>query len=289
MATRYPVQRILYRTPTPEALEELFGTVSRGSRDQQEQAGDDSCELPMGETTESVMEGAWVLAVFETQASSDSPPISVGPTSRPPASSRATCAPARVVQRADGSFGLHFSGPDWQRIASYARVRRESTSPGYTSERVRSARPVHLPSVFPAAPLPQVETMCILHWFQDEEAGAHLTDALGGSCHAFTSHDEVVGFAAEQKAAGQHIDAIVFQQPADDDLIAAVKQMREDHAGAVILCLASGARAQIMRALYEAGADELLQAQTSPSEVAVTLLALVRRRASKTPDALGAA
>lgn len=280
------MQRILYRTPTPEALEQLFGAASqRGSV----AAEPEACELPMGETTESVTEGAWVLAVFETQSSSDSPPISVGPASRPPASSRATCAPARVIQREDGSFGLQFSGPDWQRIASYARVRRESTAPGYTSERIRSARPVHLPSVFPAAPLPQVETMCILHWFQDEEAGSSLTEALGGSCHAFDSQADVVRYAAAQKDAGQRIDAIVFQQPADDDLIAAVKQMHEDHPGAVLLCLASGAKAQVMRALYEAGADELLQAQTSPSEVAVTLLALVRRRTVKGTDALGAA
>ena len=56
-----------------------------------------------------------------------------------------------------------------------------------------------------------------------------------------------------------------------------------------MLCLASGAKAQVMRALYEAGADELLQAQTSLSEVAVTLLALVRRRASKDTESLGAA
>ena len=285
------MQRVLYRTSTPEALEELvWNTAVAPAPAGGAQADDpDACELPMGETAESVTVGAWVLAVFETQASSDSPPISVGPASRPPASSRATCAPARVVQRADGTLGLQLSAPDWQRIATYARVRRESTAPGYTSERIRSARPVHLPSVFPAAPLPQVETMCILHWFTDEGAGAHLDEALGGSCHAFGTQEGLVRFAAAQKCAGQRIDAIVFQQPADDDLIAAVKQMHGDHPGAVLLCLASGAKVQVMRALYEAGADELLQAQTSASEVAVTLLALVRRRASRGTDALGAA
>lgn len=274
------MQRILYRTPTPEALEELFGS---------DDSTDAACELPMGESTESVLAGAWVLAVFETLAASDSPPQSVGPVSRPPASSRATCAPARVVERADGSLGLQFSGPDWRRIASYARVRRESSVPQRNSERLPTSRPVHVPSVFPAAPLPQVETMCILHLFEDQAAGALVGEALGRCCRAFTVQDELVAFAAEQKAAGQRLDAIVFQQPADEELVATVRRLRDEHADVVLLCLTSGARAQSMRALYEAGADELLQAQTSPAEVAVTLLALARRRTSKSPDALGAA
>lgn len=285
LATRYPVQRILYRTPTPEALEELFGSAATSS----DPDGEGECELPLGEAAEPVTLGAWVLAVFETTRPSDAPPLSVSPASRPPASSRATCAPARIVDRPDGALALRFSPADWQRIASYARVRRESTTPGHTSERIRSARPVTMPSVFPAAPLPQVETMCIMHWVEDEAIGTRLAEALGAPCHAFTAHDDVVRFATEQKAAGQRIDAFVFGLPADDDLSALVKQMREAHPGAVILCLMSGARAQIMRALYEAGADELLQAQTAPSEVAVTLLALVRRRSAKATDALGAA
>lgn len=212
-----------------------------------------------------------------------------GPVSRPPASSRATCAPARIVERDDGELALRFSPADWQRIASYARVRRESASPGHTSERIRSARPVNMPSIFPAAPLPQVETMCIMHWIQEREQGERLADALGAPCHAFSSQDDVLQFSASQKAAGQQIDAIVLGQPADDELSALVKELRAAHSGVVILCLVSGARAQVMRSLYAAGADELLQAQTAPSEVAVTLLALVRRRASKSPDALGAA
>lgn len=290
LATRYAVQRILYRTPTPEALEELFGPPSlRGAPPPAAELEEGECELPMGESTEPVTLGAWVLAVFETNATSDSPPVDCGPSSRPPASSRATCAPARVVDREDGGLGLRFAPADWQRIASYARIRRESTAPGYTSERIRSARPVQMPSIFPAAPLPQVETMCILHWFAEADDGERLAEALGAPCHGFTSHDDVVRFAARQKESGQTIDAIVFGLPADDDLSALVKQMREDHAGAAILCLVSGARAQIMRSLYEAGADEVLQAQTNPSEVAVTLLALVRRRSAKSPDALGAA
>ena len=288
LATRYPVQRILYRTPTPEALEELFGPPSlRGAPSPATELEEGECELPLGETTEPVTLGAWVLAVFETNAVTDAPPPpECGPSSRPPASSRATCAPARVVDREEGGLGLRFAPADWQRIASYARIRRESTAPGYPSERIRSARPVQMPSIFPAVPLPQVENMCILHWFAHPAPGDLLADALGAPCHALTSHEEVVCFAAAQKEAGQNIDAIVFGLPADDHLGALVKQMREAHPGAVILCLVSGARAQIMRALYEAGADEVLQAQTAAAEVAVTLLALVRRRSAKSPDQL---
>lgn len=278
------MQRILYRTPTAQALDELFGGAGTTSEPE-----DAACELPLGETPEPVTLGAWVLAVFETSTPSEAPPIDAGPVSRPPASSRATCAPARVVEREDGELGLRFSPADWQRIASYARVRRESSAPGHTSERVRSARPVQLPSVFPAAPLPQVETMCIMHWFDDPTLGARLVEALGAPCHAVTSSDEVLRFSSEQKGSGQQVDAFVLAQLADDTLAGLVKELRHAHPGAAILCLVSGARAQVMRALYAAGADELLQAQTAPSEVAVTLLALVRRRASKSPDALGAA
>ena len=273
------MQRILYRTPTPEALAELF----------ERHGADDACDLPLGEANESVLVGAWVLAVFETTPTSELPPISVGPNSRPPASSRATCAPARVVERPGGGFALRFSEPDWQRIAAYAHVRRESQAPNRASERVRSARPVQLPSVFPAAPLPQVESMCIMHWFSDASLGAQLAAALGAPCVSAGSRAEVEAMAESQARSGQRLDAIVVEQPADEQLVDLVTQLRARHVGTVIVGLVSGARAQLMRALYEAGADEILQAQTSSAEVAVTLLALVRRRSAKNPGALGAA
>lgn len=283
------MQRILYRTPTARALQELFEQSAPGG-DPSAVREDADCELPMGETQESIAAGSWVLAVFETTpAESAPPPPSVGPISRPPASSRATCAPARVVERDEGGLGLRFAVADWQRIVSYAKLRSEAAPPGSTSERIRAARPVQMPSVFPAAPLPQVESMCVVHWFADKDGGDAMAEALGASCHGFDDEDELLAFANAQKDAQQKIDGFVFGLPADDELAERVKSLRALHPQSVVVCLVSGARAQAMRALYEAGADEVLQAQTPAAEVAVTLLALIRRRVTKGGDALGAA
>lgn len=285
LANRGLVQRILYRAATAKGLQELFEQARGG--DPSYVQDDCECELPMGDTQESVAVGAWVLAVFETSVESIAPPSLHAPISRPPASSRATCAPARVIEDEDGKLALRFAVADWQRIVSYAKLRSESP-PNSVSERVRTARPVQMPSVFPAAPLPQVETMCIVHWFSEGVVGEGMADALCASCHGFEDEAALFAFAKAQSAAGQKIDGFVFGLPADDALITRVKAVHALHPHAVIVCLVSGARAQTMRALFEAGADEILQAQTPAAEVAVTLLALVRRHATK-GDALGAA
>lgn len=310
LATWSDVQRILYRTSTARALQELFASRAPEG-DPTLVTSELECELPVGETHEELSAGSWVLAVFETSPSelvvSRAGAVTVhgtgdaeggprapmwseapchGPSSRPPPSTRATCAPAQVVER-DGELRLRLAVTDWQRILCYVKQRLELGTQPRHSERVAVARAVRVPSEFPAAPLPQVETLRLVHCFDEPAAREAMADAMCGTCHGFESGDDLLTFSQRAQADAEKIDGFVFGLPADETLSAQVGLVRAQHPDAAIVCLVSGVRPQAMRALFSAGADEILQAQTPAAEVAVTLLALVRRKASK--DALGAA
>ena len=200
---------------------------------------------------------------------------------------RSTAAMAMLVD--EGARRLaQFEAHDWDRIQTFAL--RSQSPPSSRAPRSddtdgNRTRDVHMPSAFPStreglgAPYLQVLYYC------PGQASATEEDSLGAT---LSSHGMVVESVrtldrCEERLRTSHFHILILTTTRGTPELALLQKLEAERP--LVVCLAISAESIDLVRAFEAGADECLTSETSATELAARLLALVLRRRAQNPGA----
>lgn len=200
--------------------------------------------------------------------------------------SRSTAAMAAVIDEG-GHLLAQFDARDWERIQAFT-LRSQSPPSSRAPRYEPRIRDVHMPSAFPTtaeglgAPFLQV-----LHYRSDEideEEGSGLDATL-------SSHGMVVEAArtlerCEDRLRTSRFHVLVLTMTKGAPELALLSTLPAE-GRPVIVCLGTGAESIDLVRAFQAGADECLSREVSPSELAARLAALVLKKRAQKDDPHG--